>query len=422
MALPFMGASIAFMLLALTVGIFRLMAQNGIGPVVLGNLFALHPLLMVFGFIAGMIVTERIAGVELLPHTKQTRLSLAIPPFIFAGMAVEVAGFGFGLALASYVGAALLVVSSLLFLSLLRSFLTMGREKISVLFMIVSGIALLLSALLSAFSLPAGNVGFVMALLLFPVVFVLGERVELTSLATKSSSDRFVPALFMAAVALGLFGLDAWSWTLAATMIPVAFGLTGLTFGFFLVAERKARSKATVSPFQKYVSNHVELAYVWGLAGSVFGIAYSLSPLFVFYDAFVHSLALGFIGLMFLAHGPIILPMVTRRQFDNSKLSSIPLAILMVALVTRIGSELALLYDGAWLLNLSVAVSGWLVLLAVVAFFAEIIRGTRRSGAESHLGAVQAPKRLGSFRQESQTSLVSPSHSCPLYRVEEQAP
>ena len=389
MALPFMGVSIAFMLLALMVGIFRLMAQNGVGPVVLGNLFALHPLLMVFGFIAGMIVTERIAGVELLPHTKQTRLSLAIPPFIFVGMAVETVGFLFGLALVSYVGAALLVVSSLLFLSLLRSFLTMGREKMSVLFMIVSGIALLLSALLSAFSLPAGNVGFVMTLLLFPVVFVLGERVELTSLATKSSSDRFVPALFMVAVALGLFGLDAWS---LASMNLVAFGLTGLTFGFFLVNERKARSKATASPFQKYVRNHVELAYVWGLAGSVFGIAYSLSPLFVFYDAFIHSLALGFIGLMFLAHGPIILPMVTRRQFDNAKLSSIPLAILMVALVTRIGSELALLYDGAWLLNLSVAVSGWLVLLAVVAFFVEILRGTRQSGAERHLGAVQAPK------------------------------
>ncbi len=389
MALPFMGVSIAFMLLALMVGIFRLMAQNGVGPVVLGNLFALHPLLMVFGFIAGMIVTERIAGVELLPHTKQTRLSLAIPPFIFVGMAVETVGFLFGLALVSYVGAALLVVSSLLFLSLLRSFLTMGREKMSVLFMIVSGIALLLSALLSAFSLPAGNVGFVMTLLLFPVVFVLGERVELTSLATKSSSDRFVPALFMVAVALGLFGLDAWS---LASMNLVAFGLTGLTFGFFLVNERKARSKATASPFQKYVRNHVELAYVWGLAGSVFGIAYSLSPLFVFYDAFVHSLALGFIGLMFLAHGPIILPMVTRRQFDNAKLSSIPLAILMVALVTRIGSELALLYGDAWLLNLSVAVSGWLVLLAVVAFFVEILRGTRQSGAERHLGAVQAPK------------------------------
>ncbi len=393
-----MGASIAFMFLALMVGIFRLMAQNGIGPVVLGDFFALHPLLMVFGFIAGMIVTERIAGVELLPHTKQTYLSLVIPPFIFIGMAVEVVGFLFGLALASYVGAALLVVSSLFFLSLLRSFLTMGREKVSVLFMLVSGVALLLSALLSAFLLPAGNVGFWMTLLLFPVAFVLGERVELTSLATKSSSERYVPALFMVVVVLGLFGLDALSLTPAATTTPVAFGLMGLTFGFFLVAERKVRSNAAASPFQRYVSNHVELAYIWGLAGSVFGIAYSLSPMLVFYDAFIHSLALGFIGLMFLAHGPIILPMVTRRQFDNAKLSSIPLAILMVALVTRIGSELALLYDGGWQLHLSVAVSGWLVLLAVVAFFVEILRGTKRSGAERHLGAVQAPKRLGPFR------------------------
>ena len=376
MALPFMGASITFMLLALTVGIFRLMAQNGIGPVVLGGLFALHPLLMVFGFVAGIIVTERIAGVELLPHTKQTRLSLAIPPFIFGGILVETAGYLSGLANVRYVGAALLVVSAVLFLSLLRSFLVIGRERVSVLFMILAGFALLLASVLSAFSLPAGNVGYVMILLLFPTVFVLGERVELTSLATKSSPTRFVPALFLVAVVVAIFAFDAWFST-AAVVALAAFAVTGVVFGFFLLAEMSAHSKARVSPFQRYVSGHVGLAYVWGLAGSVFGIAYSLSTQFVFYDAFIHSLALGFIGFMFLAHGPIILPMVTRAQFDNAKLSYIPLAILMLALVTRIGSELVLLYSASWLLNLFVAVSGWLVLIAVVAFFAEIFRGTR---------------------------------------------
>ena len=376
MALPFMGASIAFMLLALTVGIFRLMAQNGIGPVVLGDLFALHPLLMVFGFIAGIIVTERIAGGELLPHTKQTRLSLAIPPFIFGGILVETAGYLSGLTDVRYTGAALLVVSAVLFLSLLRSFLGIGRERVSVLFMILSGFALLLSSALSAFSLPAGNVGFVMMLLLFPIVFVLGERVELTSLATRSSSTRFFPALFLVAVAVAIFAFDSW-FSATATAELVAFAVTGAVFGFFLVAEMSARSKTVVSPFQRYVSGHVELAYAWGLAGSVFGMAYSLSAQFVFYDAFVHTLALGFIGFMFLAHGPIILPMVTRARFDNAKLSYVPLAVLMLALLMRIGPELALMYGASWLLSLLVAASGWLVLLAVVAFFAEIFRGTR---------------------------------------------
>lgn len=378
MALPFMGASIAFMLLALTVGIFRLMAQSGTGPVVLGDLFALHPLLMVFGFIGGIIVTERIAGVELLPHTKQTRLSLAIPPVIFGGIAIETAGYLLGLAELRYVGAALLVVSSLLFLALLRSFLSIGRERVSVVFMIVSALALLLSSLLSAFSLPAGNVGFVMILLLFPVVFVLGERVELTSLATKRSSARFTPALLLVSVAVALFGLNSFFSVARATELALAaFAMVAITFAYFLAAEVSARSKSVVSPFQKYVASHVELAYVWGLAGSAFGVAYSLSPQFVLYDAFVHSFALGFIGLMFLAHGPIILPMVTRRQFDNARLSFVPLAVLVLALVVRIGSELALLYGGPGMLNLAVAASGWLVLVAVIAFFAEIVRGTR---------------------------------------------
>lgn len=383
MALPFMGASIAFMLLALTVGIFRLMAQNGIGPVLLSNLYTLHPLLMVFGFIGGIIVTERIAGVELLPHTKQTRLSLAIPPFIFGGVVVEATGYLFDLAAMRYLGAALLVVSCLLFLALLRSFLGIGRERISVYFMILSALALLFSAALSASTLPAGNVGFAMILLLFPIIFVLGERVELTSLATKSSSNRFLPALYLAAAATALFGFGAWFPDTTADSAALAFGLIGFTFGFFLLKERSAHSRIVVLPFQTYVRRHVQLAYAWGLAGSVFGIAYSLSPLFVFYDAFIHSLALGFIGLMFLAHGPIILPMVTRRQFDNAKLSFAPLVVLMLALVMRIGSGLALLYSGDSLLNLSVAVSGWLVLLAVAAFFGEIFRGTRSSQEQS---------------------------------------
>ena len=378
LALPFMGASIAFMLLALTVGIFRLMAQNGIGPVVLADLFVLHPLLMVFGFIGGIIMTERIAGIELLPHTKQTRLSLAMPPFIFGGIAIETAGYLLGLTWARYVGATLLVVSCLLFLSLLRSFLTMGRERVSVLFMIVSALSLLLASVLSAFSLPAGNVGFVMVLLLFPVIFVLGERVELTSLATRSSSNKFIPELFLSAITAVLIGVGAW-FPFPVVAFALSFALIGAALGLFLVAESSARSKVVVSPFQSYVGIHVELAYVWGLAGSAFGVAYSLFSRFVFYDAFVHSFALGFIGLMFLAHGPIILPMVTRGQFDNAKLSFVPLAILTVALVMRIGSELALLYLQDWLLNLLAAVSGWVVLLALAAFFMEIARGMRRS-------------------------------------------
>ena len=389
MALPFVGASVGFMLLALTIGIFRLMAQNGVGPILLERLYPLHPLIMVFGFICGIIVTERIAGVELLPHTRETRTSLVMPPLIFAGVLGETAGYLWGERLVVYVGAALLVASSLLFLRLLVSFLAGGRDRLSVFFMILSSLSLLLASCLSAFSLPAGNTGFVMLLLLFPIIFVLGERVELTSLATGARPSGFAPALFLLAAAVALFGSGAFA-ALPASSELAAFAATGLAFGLFGLKERGARPKGEATPFRRYVSRHVGGGDGWGVAGSGFGGAYSLSGTFVYYDAFVHSLAIGFVGIMFLAHGPIILPMVLRRRFDDGSFSYAPLAILLLALFTRIGSELALVYQRSWLLQASTAASGWLVLIAVAAFFAEMALGTRRS---ARAPVLQSPRR-----------------------------
>ena len=371
-----MGVSIAFMIVGLVVGVFRLMAQNGVGPIELSQLYFLHPLLMVFGFIAGIIMTERIAGVELLPSGNRTWLPLVIPPLIFAGVTTETAGYLFDSALATYDGASMLVIASALFVVLLSSFYRPDRENTSVNFMLISALSLLASAVLSASALPAGNTGFVMLLLSFPIVFILGERAELTSLATRTSSNRFLPALFFSGASVLLFGIDAF----APFAVPgfgglLAFALLGATFAFLMLAERKALPRQSISPFQRYVTRHVESAYVWGLAGAAFGITYLLSPLFTYYDAFIHSLALGFIGMMLLAHGPIVLPTVLHREFDNAKLSYVPLSLLSLAIALRIGSELVLLQGYSPEVELMVAASGWLVLAAVLAFFVEVGRG-----------------------------------------------
>jgi nitrite reductase (NO-forming) len=371
-----MGISIAFMIVALVVGVFRLMAQNGVGPVELSQLYALHPLFMVFGFLAGIIMTERIAGVELLPSSSKTWLVSVMPPLIFAGILTETAGYLYDSALARYDGASLLVIASLLFMVLLSSFYKKGRGNTPVIFMLISAFALLASSVLSASSLPAGNVGFVMLLLSFPVVFVLGERADLTSVATRTTSDRFLPALFFSGASVFLFSVGAFVPSSASDPAwLVAFALLGAAFAVIMVAERRAVSRQTTSPFQQYVSRHVGLAYAWGLEGAAFGIAYLLSPLFAFYDAFIHSLALGFIGLMLLAHGPIVLPTVLRKEFDNARLSYAPLSLLSLAIALRIGAELVLLQAFSSAVEFLVAASGWLVLAAVLAFFVEIIRG-----------------------------------------------
>lgn len=380
--IPFMAISMLFMMLALLVGIFRLMSQNMFGPLILAPLYGLHPLLMVFGFITGIIMTERIAGVELLPSSKDSRLSVSMIPFLFAGVVTESFGYGFDSVPIRYVGASLLVIGDMLFLLLLWSFYRTSREKLAVSFMVVSAAVLLASSALSGLELPAGNVGFVMLLLLFPIIFILGERVELTSLASGRRPERLRPMLAVVSVIGLLLGAGA---TIPSDVIWfnldfISFLLLAATFIVFLGEERGSivrTGKNIAAPLQRYVRLHVSAAYVWGLVGSIFGAIYAFSPAFQLYDVFIHSLAIGFIGLMFLAHGPVILPVVIRRSFRQEALSNAPLVLLTLAISLRILGNIALLAFQSLLLNLVVSLSGWIVLIAVVAFFVEIVQGTR---------------------------------------------
>lgn len=376
--IPLMVISALFMLLALLSGIFRLMSENGIGPILLAPLYGLHPILMVFGFIAGIIITERMAGLELLPASRNSRLSLSMVPFVFVGVTVEALGYGTGYALLRYSGALLLVIGSALFLALVSSFYRKGRENLSVSCMAISAVCLLASSVLSALELPAGNTGFVMLLLLFPITFILGERIELTSLASGRRPERLRPALLTTAACVLLFALGS---ILGSVSGPeFALGLIGFllllaTFAMFMREELATAPRP--APLQHYVRLHVNVAYLWGLAGSIFGLLYMVGQMFQFYDAFIHSLALGFVGLMLLAHGPIILPVVIGRTFDQEKLSRAPLLLLTVGILLRIVGNVSSLFFQPEGLGLVIALSGWVVLAAVLAFFAEMVRGVR---------------------------------------------
>ncbi len=382
--IPFMAVSLLFLALALLAGVFRLMGQNGVGPLLLAPLYGLHPLLMVFGFIGGVIMTERVAGTELLPASRGSRLSASMVPFVFAGVTVEALGYGAGLVPLRYGGALLLATGGGLFLAQVVSFYRADRENLSVAFMALSGASLLVSSILSGLELPAGNTGFIMLLLLFPISFILGERVELTSLVSGRQPRRLRPALLLLSVCLLLFAVAS-----APGLLPslgyvdlVAFFLLAATLAFFLRQEPAAPSLSPATgaaPLQQYVKLHVGAAYLWGLAGSFFGVVYVIGQTFQFYDAFVHSLALGFIGTMLLAHGPIILPAVLGRTFDHGKLSRTPLLLLTLGLLLRIAGNVSMLalQQQSEVLRVLVSLSGWVVIAAVLAFFAELARATR---------------------------------------------
>ncbi|MCL4517707.1 MAG: NnrS family protein [Thaumarchaeota archaeon] len=376
----FIAAAIIFLILALLDGIFRLMAGNGLSTGILENIYGLHPILMVFGFLACIVMAERVAGISVIPELKKSPVPVAMVPLIALGVVLELIGYTTGPQFLRYAGGAFLFAGSIVFVFVLFRLGSKTGAKLPFYFMIVSGASLASSAVLSALYLPAGNVGFIMLLLAFPLVFILGERVELTRFTANAAvTGRFKFAFLFSSAAVLLFALAAFlDFSFEFQMIVSFLGSLLLLATLFLVLFAENQNFRLLSkskePLQRYVISHTRVAYAWGIAGMILSEIYFWDSMRIdLYDSFIHSIAVGFIGTMLLAHGPVILPSVTGRRLNTAKLSLLPLGVLTAGNVIRIVGDLILLvYNSNWL-AFSVGLSGWLILIAVILFLRQIL-------------------------------------------------
>ncbi len=380
----FMGASIAFMMLALVTGIFRLMSLNSLSTGMLVEVYRLHSFIMVFGFLATIIMTERGVGVALIPGGAKIRSAIAMVPLTVSGVTVETVGYTLSLPFFTVVGAILLILGCVSFILTLRFLRNTSGAKLPFDFMLLAVIALLGAATISAFTVPANSVGFVMLLITFPILFILGERVELTTYtSTAVILRRFSIAFGIACMSVAFFLLGSGGFLPGLSSIIYFYGSLLLMVVFLLVltAENQnfRRLLRSTRPIQRYVSIHVRIAYGWGIFGMILAVAFSLNIEPRLYDAFIHSLTVGFVGTMMLAHGPVILPSLLRKGFQDTKLSLAPLSVLTLAIFLRVSTELSLLVFNWITLRLLAALSGWLVLAAVLLFLLQMISGIKET-------------------------------------------
>ena len=378
----FITVAITFLILALLDGIFRLMADNGISTGILENIYGLHPILMVFGFLACIVMAERVAGVTVMPDLKKSSVPLAMVPLIALGVVSEIVGYTIGPDWSRYLGAALLFAGCLAFIFVLFKLANKTGVKLPFYFMMISAVSLAAAAILSAFSLPASNSGFIMLLLSFPFVFILGERVELTRFtSTVAVTRRFRLAFVLVAAAVALFVLaSVLDSFFEAQMTALLAGSTLLLVTLFAVLLAETQNFKLLSkskePLQRYVFSHTRVAYAWGIVGVILaGIYFADSMRINLYDPFIHSIAVGFIGTMLLAHGPVILPSVTGKKLDATKISLLPLGILTAGNLIPVGGDLTLLAYNSKIVEIIVGLSGWLILIAVIVFLKEILLG-----------------------------------------------
>jgi len=406
-SLIYVALGVFALMLGLFAGIFRLMADNGAPDALLSQLYSSHSIIMVYGFIATLIMTERVAGLRILEVRRAlTFSSTVMAPLTWLGAMLYALGEAWGIRMSTTLGVGLMLLGASAFVATLYMLAQLSHMEIPFLYMILSVFSLMVGALELGFAQPEHDLGMIMLFLGFPIVFILGERVELMGFLTAVSyRKRFVYSAYALTLAVILFSASS-TITIrgGAGYLARALSLIGLLVVAAIMAsyysiERETFRKlsSAAQPIQRYVVAHTRVAYMWGVVGSILmGLDLVGVPLGHIYDASIHSFAIGFVGTMFLAHGPIIFPTVTARRLDPLRLNKIPLILLTLSTILRVLGDLVAGVTHSPAATTAVWVSGWMILVVVLLFLATLVRA---SGAhalgEAKWGMRASPSEFG---------------------------
>ena len=213
--------------------------------------------------------------------------------------------------------------------------------------------------------------------LAFLVVTIVGERVELARLAFATGSTQRRITVECAALMVGL--------ALALFAPFLGYPLIGASLGI-LVADTAwhdvARGTVRTSGLPRLAGVCMLSGYGWALVPSILWVV--APPAFdgYGYDASVHAITIGFVVSMLLAHAPVIIPAVARREVPYHWAMWVPFVFLQLSLALRLlaGARKA---EYPWRLGGTLAVMG--MLLFVGTTLALTIRRARAAAREHRL-------------------------------------
>jgi len=349
------------MLFALITGIVRLMALEGmLGQPPLVRTFPLHGEVMVFGFLAVLIVTERYLG------SLTFRLNPAVhsmPFLVGAGAVLKLLGRLTGADPLHAVGTILLALGVVIYIYLLLAVSRQSAQALPFCFMLLAAILLLLGDLLTLRSSPVGRMNLSLILLGFPILTIIGERVELS---------RYISPRLLSRMRWGLAACAVAFLLLLIAENPVPAGVWAVLLGLavlpLLSSESSLVRAAGASPerLHRYLGKHLVVAYFWFFLGLALTMAWAVGgsgP--ALFDASLHALAVGFIGTMILAHAPLVVPAILHLNVAHEGLSFVPLALLTAGNLLRVGGQVL---KAVLPLESLIGASGLLILAALIAF------------------------------------------------------
>ena len=168
--------------------------------------------------------------------------------------------------------------------------------------------------------------------LLFLILTIAGERLELT---------RFLPTPAAAKKAFsGIVALLLAGGALAGVDGGRLFALGLLLLAGWLLRYDIARRNLHAEALPRFVALCLLCGYGWLALAGALGLSGAFAPGHDWRDAALHGLGLGFIFSMVIGHAPIIFPAVMRVRIPWSPLFYLPLALLHLGLLLRVGGVL----------------------------------------------------------------------------------
>jgi len=206
----------------------------------------------------------------------------------------------------------------------------------------------------------------------FLVLTIVGERLELARIAFLARGTE--PRILAEAGALLV--------ALTATLVAPAVGypVLGLVLGILVVdvaTHDVAWRTVRIPGLPRFVAVCLLTGYAWALVSALVWIIGGPAWSGYRYDLVVHALTIGFALSMVIAHAPVIVPAVIRRELPYHPVMWAVWALLQVGLIVR-GLAGARAAEGAWQFGGAIDV---IALLAFVVSTATLVVAAARRSA-----------------------------------------
>ncbi len=361
-----------FLVVGFSIGASKLAGQHGYQlDEMLGSYISVHPALMVFGVIGGLLLAEKIEIMNKFLILGRIPISYTIVLTLLLGVLFLSLGYGIDFSILKYAGSALIALAGILFLWFMVSRRNPGNTGIK-LIMGAALMALSISSIAESITSATDSSSVALLLLSFPILYILGERIELGQMRNIGNSK--MRMLFISAILIPVF-------LFVSILLQFRFIDQVLFDGSILFLTLMVYISIKFDPltrklkihgkFQSFMQLGVVSSYAWLLVGIVlYFIQVNVERGFM--DPATHSIALGFIGLFIIAHSPIIFPLTLKLRVDTTRVTKLPLYAMNLAVFLRVGGDL--ISTGSNVGNIMAYSSIYVLILAVLLFFMNIMK------------------------------------------------